>query len=179
MSLVVTREAVLRALGVLEGWYAPLKADRRGALADGLFEENLTADEVAEMLRRCKREWRSKFFPTISALLDYARPPRTAGPDDAARSSYDPIAHLEKDISTQRAWAAFYDRKGDAFAVDRIRRDVARMEDDLNRRLEARGRKARYVAPGVEDFSTTMAHASDADEYRQGGFREWSSPEDE
>lgn len=179
MSDAVTREAILRALGVLEGWYAPLKADRRGALADGLAEENLTADEVAEMLRRCKREWRSKFFPTISALLDYARPPRTAGPDDAQRAQYDPIAHLEREISTQRAWAAYFDRKGDSFAADRARRDAARMEDDLNRRLVSAGKSARYVAPGVEDFGASMSHASDADEYRQGGFRDWQAQEDE
>lgn len=175
---LATRDDVLRALGVIEGWFAPLKADRRAALADGIVEESPTKDELAEMLRRTKREWTSKFFPTISALLGYARPPRTAGPDDQAGGHYDAIADLEREVSVQRAWAAKFAARGDHRAAERCSADAARHEVAINRRLAERGLGPRYVAPGVEDFGAATAPPQGV-RVEQFGFQDWQNREDE
>lgn len=170
MSTLASRDHVVTTLQVLEGWYGGLKADRLSALADGIYEEGPTHEELEAMLRACKREWKSRFFPTISVLLLWLRPPSAKGPDHE-RPAEDAVVRLERERDIQVKWLRHYEGKGDENRAAAARRDVEKLEERINARLEARGQARRHLGAGVEDFGSLST--------TQYGFQDWRRGDEE
>lgn len=166
MSTLASRDRVVTTLQVLEGWYGGIKADRLSALADGIYEEAPTHEELEAMLKTCKREWKSRFFPTISVLLLWLRPPSAKGPDHE-RPAEDAVVRLEREREIQVQWRRHYEQRGDTNRATAAQRDIDALDARINARLEARGQARRYLGAGVEDFGAPAS--------TQCGFQDWSS----
>lgn len=170
---LANEQQVMDALRVLSTWYSGGTAERLQGLCIGIYDEGPTHEELQAMLTTCKREWQSRFFPNISSLLRWMRPPKVDGPDGG--KAYDAITGLEAERSTHLAWARRFAEQGNEAAARLAALQAEKCERMINGRLDARGLPPRYVncAELFPSGDPVPASAS------QGGFQDWTREADD
>lgn len=118
--------------------------------ADGFVKERVNGGEMADALRGCLREWKQTGFPPFAKILDWARPEAVNQPRREEGTHYDAIVDLEKQIEILTGWARRFEDQGDIRRRDEAERDIRKHREHIDRRLEARGKPARYARDGAE-----------------------------